>query len=99
MQFIFFDGEEAFKDWTSDDSKYGSRHFAKHYLEEKFSKNSFDSIDLFVLLDLIGGDNSRFYNYFPETSHVYGMLAKIGKLSVENNNGLKFVLYVGFFFC
>lgn len=25
---IFFDGEEAFKEWTSTDSIYGSRHLA-----------------------------------------------------------------------
>ncbi len=25
LQLVFFDGEEAFKDWTSTDSTYGSR--------------------------------------------------------------------------
>jgi len=25
LQFVFFDGEEAFKDWTSTDSIYGAR--------------------------------------------------------------------------
>ncbi len=25
LQLVFFDGEEAFKDWTSTDSIYGSR--------------------------------------------------------------------------
>jgi len=29
LQFIFFDGEEAFVDWTETDSLYGSRHLAK----------------------------------------------------------------------
>ena len=28
LQFIFFDGEEAFKDWTDTDSLYGARHLA-----------------------------------------------------------------------
>jgi len=29
LQLIFFDGEEAFVDWTETDSLYGSRHLAK----------------------------------------------------------------------
>jgi glutaminyl-peptide cyclotransferase len=28
LQFIFFDGEEAFEYWTGTDSLYGSRHLA-----------------------------------------------------------------------
>ena len=28
LQFLFFDGEEAFKNWRSDDSTYGARHLA-----------------------------------------------------------------------
>ena len=29
LQLIFFDGEEAFVDWTDTDSLYGSRHLAE----------------------------------------------------------------------
>ena len=29
LQLIFFDGEEAFVEWTATDSIYGSRHLAK----------------------------------------------------------------------
>jgi len=29
LQLIFFDGEEAFVDWTETDSLYGARHLAK----------------------------------------------------------------------
>jgi glutaminyl-peptide cyclotransferase len=78
LQFMFFDGEEAFKHWTETDSIYGSRHYA-NLLNNKYSKKAFDTIDLFVLLDLIGGKKSQFLNYFPETSHVYNLMAKIGK--------------------
>ncbi|KAK6013000.1 hypothetical protein OSTOST_21794, partial [Ostertagia ostertagi] len=31
LQLIFFDGEEAFVDWTETDSLYGSRHLAKKW--------------------------------------------------------------------
>lgn len=27
LQLVFFDGEEAFKDWTATDSIYGARYF------------------------------------------------------------------------
>jgi glutaminyl-peptide cyclotransferase len=84
IQFMFFDGEEAFIDWTSTDSLYGSRHLASK-LFNNYSYNSFDSIDLFILLDLIGADTSQFLNYFPSTSHVYNLLAKIEKMLINNN--------------
>ena len=29
LQLIFFDGEEAFAEWSDDDSLYGSRHLAE----------------------------------------------------------------------
>lgn len=34
LQFIFFDGEEAFDKWTDTDSLYGSRHLAKRWNDE-----------------------------------------------------------------
>ena len=33
---VFFDGEEAFKDWTSTDSIYGSTHLAQKWKSEGF---------------------------------------------------------------
>ena len=35
LQFVFFDGEEAFEEWTETDSIYGARHLA-----DKWEKNS-----------------------------------------------------------
>ena len=29
IQMMFFDGEEAYKDWTATDSLYGSRHLSQ----------------------------------------------------------------------
>ena len=77
IQFIFFDGEEAFQDWTADDSLYGSRHLVDT-LYTNYGSDAFDKIDLFVLLDLIGADQVRFLNHFPQTSHIYNMMNKIG---------------------
>ncbi len=36
LQFIFFDGEEAFVRWTRDDSTYGSRHLAEKWESKDF---------------------------------------------------------------
>lgn len=30
LQLVFFDGAEAFEEWTASDSLYGSRHLAEH---------------------------------------------------------------------
>ena len=77
IQFVFFDGEEAFVEWSNADSTYGSRNLAGS-LKKSYGNSAFESMDLFVLLDLIGGDNMRFLNYFPQsTSNVYTMLANI----------------------
>ncbi|KAL3985479.1 Peptidase M28 family protein [Acanthocheilonema viteae] len=69
LQLIFFDGEEAFEEWTEKDSLYGSRHLASKWNQEYFSNNSssgikeIDRIDLFVLLDLLGAPNPLFYHF------------------------------------
>lgn len=34
IQLVFFDGEEAFREWTSTDSLYGSRHLAQRWQHE-----------------------------------------------------------------
>ena len=84
LQFIFFDGEEAFQNWNSFDSIYGSRFHAKR-LENAHGQLGFDSIDLFVLLDLIGATSCEFPNFFDSTSKIYRMLSKIGNnLRIEN---------------
>lgn len=80
LQFVFFDGEEAFVDWTSTDSIYGSRNYAR-VLKDKIGNQAFDSIDLFVLLDLIGGDQSNFLNFFPDsTDRSYRLLSRAEKV-------------------
>lgn len=36
---VFFDGEEAFVEWTDSDSLYGSRHLASKMENTKFLHN------------------------------------------------------------
>lgn len=66
LQIVFFDGEEAFVEWTGTDSIYGSRALAKKWKEsdkdfqnnpetaESRKRNGIENIELFILLDLIG---------------------------------------------
>jgi Zn-dependent M28 family amino/carboxypeptidase len=48
--FVFFDGEEAQKSWTEEDSLYGSRHF----LEKLQTDGDEKKIKAMILLDMIG---------------------------------------------
>ena len=48
--FIFFDGEEAFVDWSAFDSTYGSRHLARKWKTDGTAAK----IRALILLDMIG---------------------------------------------
>jgi len=48
--FLFLDGEEAFVDWSTFDSTYGSRHLAKRWKAEDIVRK----IQALILLDMIG---------------------------------------------
>ncbi|XP_028653248.1 glutaminyl-peptide cyclotransferase [Erpetoichthys calabaricus] len=82
LQLIFFDGEEALYQWTSADSLYGSRHLAQKmeatpHPEEASDTNQLHGIDLFVLLDLIGGSSPRFASHFLNTGRWFSRLQNI----------------------
>lgn len=82
LQMIFFDGEEAFKEWTSTDSIYGARHLAQKwsgltYTHNRISGNYLDRIDVFVLLDLLGAKNPTIYSMNPSTERWYSRLSTI----------------------
>jgi Zn-dependent M28 family amino/carboxypeptidase len=50
---VFFDGEEAIKNWTASDSTYGSRHLAAEWDRDGTLKR----IKAFLLADMIGDKN------------------------------------------
>ncbi|CAL7936355.1 unnamed protein product [Xylocopa violacea] len=83
LMFIFFDGEEAFKEWGPKDSIYGARHLAKiwhnNYTTYDHGENisELDKVDLLVLLDLIGAPDPTFYSYFSDTGKWYSLLMTI----------------------
>ncbi|KAG0311433.1 hypothetical protein BGZ99_010173, partial [Dissophora globulifera] len=80
LQLIFFDGEEAFKDWTNTDSIYGSKHLAENWANRILPhsrtatgrnggshSNNLSGIELFVLLDLLGVEKPSVPSYFGAT--------------------------------
>ncbi|EDV51399.1 glutaminyl-peptide cyclotransferase [Drosophila erecta] len=76
LMLVFFDGEEAFGEWSAEDSLYGSRHLAE--LWEKHGL--LDKIDLFVLLDLIGARDVVFKKNIPNTSGWFHRLVQLEKM-------------------
>ena len=87
LQLIFFDGEEAFKKWSSTDSTYGSRDLAKKWLNQPFASdgiktNELTRIDVFVLLDLIGARNPQFVSLKRNTQVTSRIIRKKTRLQV-----------------
>lgn len=83
LQFLFFDGEEAFVSWTDTDSIYGARHLAAKMeatlveVEREVAVSQLQTMDLMILLDLIGTEDMSFTSYFTETSKYFERLQKI----------------------
>ena len=77
LDLIFFDGEEAFKDWSESDSLYGSRHLATKWFRMSPEIQScsdthptrMSQIKLFVLLDLLGGPKPTIYSQYPQLTN------------------------------
>ncbi|KJH53384.1 peptidase, M28 family [Dictyocaulus viviparus] len=71
LQLIFFDGEEAFVEWSESDSTYGSRHLASKWEKTWYPSTTganfelskeIDRIDVLILLDLLGARNPTISN-------------------------------------
>lgn len=71
LQIIFFDGEEAFHEWSESDSLYGSRHFVTHKLQDP------SSIQLMVLLDLLGAPNPKLHSMIASTKDQHLLMRNI----------------------
>jgi len=80
LQIIFFDGEEAFKDWTHTDSIYGARHLAHKWGAttdhspqpvRATPRSPLRRISHLVLLDLLGAPNPLLRNFFVPTGWLF----------------------------
>ncbi|XP_016307562.1 glutaminyl-peptide cyclotransferase-like isoform X2 [Sinocyclocheilus anshuiensis] len=79
LQLVFFDGEEAFEEWTETDSLYGSRHLAELMTRTPHPSGStkttlLQAVDLLVLLDLLGGPEPLIVNHFDNTARWFDRL-------------------------
>ncbi|XP_062242361.1 glutaminyl-peptide cyclotransferase-like a [Platichthys flesus] len=79
LQLVFFDGEESFEEWTATDSLYGSRHLAERMANTPHPAGSshitmLHAVDLFVLLDLLGGPDPLIANHFDNTARWFDRL-------------------------
>ncbi|KAL0840937.1 hypothetical protein ABMA28_014733 [Loxostege sticticalis] len=77
LMFIFFDGEEAFRQWGPTDSIYGARHLAQKWQTAPYKDgaNHLQRMDVLVLLDLLGAPDPVFYSYFRSTEKWYVRIA------------------------
>jgi len=88
LQFVFFDGEEAFVEWSRTDSIYGAKQLSERWEREDKLK----SIHFLLLLDLIGTKNTEFYNYgihFDRNTQNYFTQLSIIEEGLRKQNQLK----------
>lgn len=95
LQLIFFDGEEAFINWTDKDSVYGSKNLVSKWKEiEKTQQNrkinnksekirKIDRINCFILLDLIGNEQP-YFNHDRKFSKANDLFKRLGELEQHN---------------
>ncbi len=79
LYLVFFDGEEAVKDWTATDSLYGSRHLAERW--QKDGTNA--RISALINLDMIGDRDlhivSEMYSSEPLRRLLWQVAAQLGE--------------------
>ncbi|KAF7196425.1 Glutaminyl-peptide cyclotransferase-like protein [Pseudocercospora fuligena] len=98
VQILLLDGEEAFQMWTHTDSLYGARSLAEEWETTQYAGwSSYNSplatIDLFVLLDLLGSASPKVPSYFKTTHWAYQKMAgaedrlrKVGRFKSSPNH-------------
>ncbi|ODO06382.1 glutaminyl cyclase [Cryptococcus wingfieldii CBS 7118] len=92
VQIIFFDGEEAFHDWTDTDSIYGARFLAQDWAETFLppehplsrrrlnpAPTTLQTIDHLILLDLLGHPETTMRSYYRETDWLFDGMAAVDK--------------------
>ena len=92
LTILFLDGEEAFHDWTDTDSIYGARHLSQLWQDtypdqsDRLGRRRYDpiptyieTIDHFILLDLLGNSHSRLHSYYRETDWLFDEMADVDR--------------------
>jgi len=81
--FLFLDGEEAFVEWSTFDSTYGSRHLAKRWKED----GTAGKIKALLLLDMIGDKDLDILKDLHSTKWLSDLVWQTAK-----NSGLQGIL-------
>lgn len=76
---VFFDGEEAFKEWSDSDSTYGSRHLAAKWERDGTLKR----IKAFIILDMLGDKDLDIQR---DSNSTGWLLDLIQKAAAKNGN-------------
>ncbi|KAM0792487.1 hypothetical protein ACM66B_005159 [Microbotryomycetes sp. NB124-2] len=79
LQMIFFDGEEAFKDWTNTDSIYGAKHLASKWEQptetpspsKPVPPTPLQRISHLILLDLLGSPTPQIRSFYGNTEWLF----------------------------
>ncbi|KAJ1729570.1 hypothetical protein LPJ61_003459 [Coemansia biformis] len=91
LQLVFFDGEEAYHEWSHSDSTYGSRHLAAFWEHNPDPatvsglsaatkhRPELERVDLMVLLDLIGSRDNEFVALQVPTAKLFTQLSALEK--------------------
>ncbi|KAJ7047189.1 glutaminyl-peptide cyclotransferase-like protein [Mycena alexandri] len=96
LQLVFFDGEEAFVEWSATDSIYGAKHLAEKWATTYALPNSkrrlmgpqateISGIEHFILLDLLGAENPLVRSYKLDTAWLFDALVSVEKRLGDNN--------------
>jgi glutaminyl-peptide cyclotransferase len=95
--FLFLDGEEAFVEWSTFDSTYGSRHLAKRWKED----GTVSKIRALILLDMIGDKNldilydtnstKRLMDLVFETANKIGLRSILSQQSTIEDDHVPFI--------
>ena len=72
---VFFDGEEAIRDWSPTDSLYGSRHF----VERLSSNGELSRIQAFILVDMVGDAQLRIPREQNSTPWLNGLVFNVAQ--------------------
>ncbi|KIK08171.1 hypothetical protein K443DRAFT_663540 [Laccaria amethystina LaAM-08-1] len=88
LQLVFFDGEEAFVDWTDTDSIYGARHLAEKWSTTYIQPHNkrrlmglhateLSTIEHLILLDLLGAPQPLIRSYYLDTAWLFDAMVSV----------------------
>uniref|UniRef100_A0A4X2K568 Glutaminyl-peptide cyclotransferase n=1 Tax=Vombatus ursinus TaxID=29139 RepID=A0A4X2K568_VOMUR len=81
LEELFWNREQALKEWGPEDSLYGARHLAQRMEQtpHDFGTSEIQAIEMFVLLDLLGARDPIIKSHFRHTAPWFQRLSSIEK--------------------